>query len=66
VTITRDEARRLRSGAAISVEMLDELDRARRTNYLTIQRRSAVFGWACVVLGVQLTLWAAVLLVEPR
>jgi hypothetical protein len=66
VTIPRGGVRALRGGAAISPEMLDELERARRTNYLTIERRSKVLTLACVVLGAQLVLWASVLLEQPR
>lgn len=33
---------------------------------MTIERRSGAFGWACLILGVQLVLWAVVLLAEPR
>jgi hypothetical protein len=64
VTVPRDVVRDLRGESNVSDKILDALDLARRANYLTIERRSKAFGWACLVLGVQLVLWASVLLAE--
>ena len=64
ITIERDEVGKLRDKSMVSEELLDKLDRARHANYLTIERRSKAFGWACFVLGIQFALWATVLMIE--
>jgi hypothetical protein len=66
VTIPRAQVRALRGKSTISDAMLDELELARNANYITIERRNKAFALACVILGIQLVLWAAVLLTEPR
>jgi len=66
LTIPRRSVRDLRGNATITDALLDELDLARYANYVTIERRSKAFGWACLILGIQLVLWVTVLLNEPR
>ena len=61
VTVPPKATRELRGAGAITNQLLDELQQARQANYTTLERRSTVFGWACVMLGVQLVLWTLVL-----
>jgi hypothetical protein len=66
VTIRRQDLDAMEPEADLAPDVVKRLGLARRANYLTLSRRSNLFAWACVLLGVQLVLWTAVLLTEPR